>query len=49
MAGTSYRSLRRLVGVVVCLLLAASMLTASSVVGTLLRKPFRVIQMNLCS
>jgi endonuclease/exonuclease/phosphatase family metal-dependent hydrolase len=48
MAGRSYRGLRRSVAVVACVVCAAALLTGSSAAATVLHKPLRVLQMNLC-
>jgi endonuclease/exonuclease/phosphatase family metal-dependent hydrolase len=49
MAGPSYRKLRRLVAVVACLICTAAVLTESPTAGSAARRPFRVLQLNLCN
>ncbi len=48
MAGRSYRGLRRSVAAVACVVCVAALLTGWPAPGRVMRKPFRVLQMNLC-
>jgi endonuclease/exonuclease/phosphatase family metal-dependent hydrolase len=49
MVGLWHRGIGRLVAIVACLVAVAVLLPGSSAAGTVMRTPFRMIQMNLCN